>query len=77
MKTEEKIIENLKNNYNDSLIILVSHRLSIFSKIDKILLLKNDKTVEYGTHEELMKRSEVYETIFNLQYAEGGTNDEE
>lgn len=77
MKTEEKIIENLKKNYNDSLIILVSHRLSIFSKIDKILLLKNDKTVEYGTHEELMKRSEVYETIFNLQYAEGGTNDEE
>lgn len=77
MKTEEKIIENLKNNYNDSLIILVSHRLSIFSKIDKILLLKNDKTVEYGTHEELMKRSEVYETIFNLQYAEGGTKDEE
>jgi ATP-binding cassette, subfamily B, multidrug efflux pump len=77
MKTEEKIIENLRNNYKDSLIILVSHRLAIFSRINKIILLKCDKTAEYGTHEELMKKSEVYETIFNLQYTEGENNDGE
>lgn len=76
MKTEEKIIENIKNNYGDSLIILVSHRLSIFNKIDKILLLKSDKTVDYGTHSELMKKSEVYEAIFNLQFTEGGSSDD-
>lgn len=76
MKTEEKIIENLKNNYKDSLIILISHRLSIFSKINKIILLNNDKTADYGTHEELIKKSELYATIFNLQCTEGGGNDE-
>jgi ABC-type multidrug transport system fused ATPase/permease subunit len=72
MKTEEKIIENLRCNYRDSLIILVSHRLAIFDKIDKIILLKNDKTADYGTHKELMKKSELYATIYNLQCAEGG-----
>lgn len=77
MKTEEKIIENLKNNYKDSLIILVSHRLAIFSRIDRIILLKNDKAADYGTHNELMKNSEVYAAIFNLQCTEGGDNDAE
>jgi ATP-binding cassette, subfamily B, multidrug efflux pump len=71
MKTEEMIIENLKNNYKKSLIILVSHRLSIFNKISQIILLHNDKTIEYGTHNELMKSSDLYATIFNLQCTEG------
>lgn len=77
MKTEEKIIKNIKNNYKDSLIILVSHRLSIFSRINRIVLLNNHKTVEYGTHNELMKKSQVYSKIFNLQYTEVRNNDGE
>jgi ATP-binding cassette, subfamily B, multidrug efflux pump len=76
MKTEEQIIENLKNNYKGSLIILISHRLTIFSRIDQIMLLNNDKTADYGTHEELMKNSEVYRTIFNLQCNEGDNYEE-
>lgn len=75
MKTEEKIIENMKINYKDSLIILVSHRLAIFNRINKIILLKSDKTVDYGTHNELMNKSELYATIFNLQCTEVGDND--
>jgi len=75
MKTEEKIIENMKSNYKDSLIILVSHRLAIFNRINKIILLKSDKTADYGTHNELMNKSELYATIFNLQCTEGGDND--
>ncbi len=72
MKTEEKIIENLKNNYKNSLIILISHRLTIFTRINRIMLIRNDKTVDYGTHDELMKNSELYAEIFNLQCKVGG-----
>ena len=75
MKTEEEIIKNLKINYNDSLIILISHRLTIFNKVDRILFLRNDKTADYGTHTELMKSSDVYKTIYNLQVT-GGDNHE-
>ncbi|GFP75906.1 ABC transporter ATP-binding protein [Clostridium fungisolvens] len=71
MKTEEKIIENLKTNYRNSLIILISHRLAIFSRINNIILLKSDKTADYGTHDELMKKSEYYSTIYNFQCLEG------
>ena len=76
MKTEEKIIENLKNNYTQSLIILISHRLTIFSKTNHIIFLNNDKSVDYGTHNELMKTSNLYATIFNLQCTESGDDNE-
>jgi ABC-type bacteriocin/lantibiotic exporter with double-glycine peptidase domain len=72
MKTEEIIIENLKNNYQNCLILLISHRLMIFNQVDRILLLHNDKTMEYGTHDELMKCSELYATIYSLQCTESG-----
>lgn len=75
MKTEEKIIENLKNNYKDSLIILISNRLAIFNRINQIILLKSDKTADCGTHDELIKKSELYATIYNLQCTEGEDND--
>lgn len=74
MKTEEKIIENLITHYQESLIILISHRLAIFNKINQIVLLHEDKTAEYGTHQELMHCSSLYATIFNLQCTEGGEN---
>lgn len=66
MKTEEIIIQNLKNSYKDSLIILISHRLSIFKKINNIVFLSKNETTDYGTHNELMKSSEIYRAIVNL-----------
>jgi ABC-type bacteriocin/lantibiotic exporter with double-glycine peptidase domain len=77
MKTEEKIIENLRNHYQNSIIILISHRLAIFNRINHILLLHNDMSIEYGTHQELMQSSEYYATIFRLQCSEGGDSDAE
>ncbi|HZK72321.1 MAG TPA: ABC transporter ATP-binding protein [Clostridia bacterium] len=76
MKTEEEIIENLKNNYKDSLIILISHRLTIFKAVNHIVFLNNDKTADYGTHDELLKSSEVYRSIFNLQSTGGDSYEE-
>jgi ABC-type multidrug transport system fused ATPase/permease subunit len=75
MKTEERIIENLRTHYSDSIIIIISHRLSVFSKINRIILL-HSAGAEYGTHEQLMKNSELYSTIYNLQCSEGGDSDE-
>lgn len=76
MKTEEKIIENLRSRYHRSIIIIISHRLAIFDKIDHILLLNDDGTSEHGTHEELMRSSGLYSTIYGLQRAEGGDGNE-
>ncbi|MEG0857545.1 MAG: ABC transporter ATP-binding protein [Terrisporobacter sp.] len=67
MNTEEKIISNLRNNYKDCLIILISHRLSIFKHLNQIILMKEDKTCDYGNHEELLINSKLYQQLYGLQ----------
>lgn len=73
--TENKIIENLRKNYNHSLIIIVSHRLAIFDKIDKVLLLNKDRSYQIGTHNDLIRECEVYKYIYNLQYGKGKSHE--
>lgn len=72
------------NHFNeiirDSSAIYISHRLSSTHFCDKIILLKNGRIVEMGTHEELMKNKKDYYELFNLQakyYKEGGDFSEE
>ena len=76
MQTEEAIIKNLKARYTDRCILLISHRLAIFNRIDRILLLHGDQTYEYDTHENLMRDSKLYERIYTLQHTESGEPDE-
>jgi ATP-binding cassette subfamily B multidrug efflux pump len=71
MQTEENIIANLRKNYQDCLILLISHRLAIFSNIDRIVLLQNDHKVRYGTHQEQMESSDFYASIYSLQQLAG------
>lgn len=67
MQTEKAIIENIRNHYKKSIIILISHRLAIFPEIDKVIMMNADKTAEYGTHSELMNKSSIYAQIYELQ----------
>lgn len=66
MKTEEKIIENLRQKYKDSIIIIVSHRLSIFDKIDKVIFF-DENNVTVSTHDKLLESSEFYKNMYSLQ----------
>lgn len=74
MKTELAIIRNMKEHYRNSIFIIMSHRLAIFSRVDRVILMKDDKTTEYGTHEELMSTSSFYSTIYQLQSVEESDN---
>lgn len=67
VKTEGQIIQTLKRNYRDSLIILVSHRLTAFPRVDRVLFIGGDGKPELGTHRELLARSEAYREIYSLQ----------
>ena len=47
--------------------ILISHRFSTVRMADRILVLKNGKLSEIGTHEELLLNNGLYAELFNLQ----------
>ena len=67
MNTEKIIINNLRENYKDCLILLISHRLAIFKYLNKIILINEDKTLEYGSHYELLSKSTEYNKLYSLQ----------
>ena len=47
--------------------IIISHRLSCISLVDKIILLKNGTAVEIGTHNELMCLNGEYANYYQMQ----------
>ncbi|WP_352419176.1 ABC transporter ATP-binding protein [Proteiniborus sp.] len=75
MKTEEAIIENLRRHYSDCIILLISHRLSVFPRTDSAIVIHSDRKAEYGTHKTLLSSSELYASIYRLQM-EGGNDHE-
>ncbi len=69
------ITENEVNNAFEELqkgktTIVVTHKLSSVLDADKIYVLESGKLVEEGTHDEFMKSSILYKTMFNSQINE-------
>ena len=67
--TEKEIYENIRKEYKDSIIFLISHRLSLFDQMDQILFIDN-QSVEAGTHLELLKNNDKYKHLYFLQTKE-------
>lgn len=47
--------------------IIISHRFSTVRMADRILVLKNGKVLEVGTHEKLIENDSLYAELFTLQ----------
>lgn len=64
--TEKQIIENLRNRYADCAIILISHRLTSFNQLTKVLFVSEGATT-FDTHENLLHTVQKYREIFIAQ----------
>lgn len=68
LETEKHIQENLANLDFNCTKIIIAQRISSAKDADKIIILKDGKISEMGTHEELLKNKNGYYTeIYNLQ----------
>ena len=66
-ESEEQIFADVLRVAKKKMVILVSHRFSTVRKADKILVLEKGQAVEYGSHEELMKKAGRYKELFSIQ----------
>jgi len=69
--TEEAILANLERVRKGKTTILIAHRISTVRKLDKIILLDQGQLKAVGTHDELMKSSELYQDMVRRQTLEG------
>ena len=65
--TEQKISENVKENYPDLTLVSVTQKISGVKDYDQIILLMEGELVAKGRHEYLMKNCAEYVQIFNSQ----------
>lgn len=65
--TESEIIDRLKRDYSDRIILLFTHRLTAFLNADNILVLEKGSIIQSGTHAALMQEKGLYQEIYNAQ----------
>jgi ATP-binding cassette subfamily B protein len=69
-QTEQLIQQAIDHLLRDRTSFLIAHRLSTIRKADMILVVRDGKIVEQGTHESLLKARGYYHDLYSKQFAE-------
>ncbi|MFY0546015.1 ABC transporter ATP-binding protein [Brevibacillus sp. H7] len=67
LESEHMIQESLARLTRGRTTIVVAHRLSTITHADKIVVMKEGRIVELGTHEQLLEQKGVYYALWNVQ----------
>lgn len=68
LNAELTIINTLKSLRKDKIIIIITHRLSSITWVDKIVVMNNGIIVEQGKHEELINNKSEYYKLYNREF---------
>ena len=69
-QTEQLIQNAIDHLLQDRTSFLIAHRLSTIRKADLILVVRDGKIVEQGTHQELLRQHGYYHDLYSKQFAE-------
>src|SRR3569623_378514 len=69
-KSEQAILAELRNVATDHTTLVIAHRLSTIIDAEQILVMDHGRTVERGTHAELLVRGGAYAHMWALQQEE-------
>ena len=68
--TEREVFAHLREQTREDIVLLISHRLYLFPKMDRIIWMEDGKVVT-GTHEELLVKVPAYRELFVSQTKDG------
>lgn len=68
--TEREVFAHLREQTREDIVLLISHRLYLFPKMDRIIWMEDGKAV-IGTHEELLVKAPAYRELFVSQTKDG------
>ena len=68
--TEAGIFEALLEKLPNTTLLLISHRISTVKNCDRIIVLKDGRIVETGSHEELLAKDSIYMELYTQQLLE-------
>ena len=71
LTTDAKLQRALRENLDDTTIIMIAQRVASVMGADKIAVIENGRLAAFDNHENLMKSCDVYRDIYNSQVREG------
>jgi ATP-binding cassette, subfamily B, multidrug efflux pump len=69
-QTEERILTRLRGMMQGRTTILISHRISTVQNADQIIVLRDGRIIERGSHDELLTREGYYADLHRKQLLE-------
>ncbi len=66
-KTEEKVLENVKELTKDKTCIIVSNRISDIKGADEIIVLEEGEIIQRGIHKDLITEQGLYRKFYEKQ----------
>ncbi len=75
-KTDALIREGFKSYIPDTTKIIIAQRITSVQDADIIVVMDNGEIADIGTHEELIKSSEIYREVYEQQVSGGEENAE-
>lgn len=74
--SEKFIFETLEKFARDRTLILITHRFSMISLVDRIVVVQEGSIVENGTFEELREKKGVFSQMYDILYGKSGYGSE-
>jgi subfamily B ATP-binding cassette protein MsbA len=66
VETEEYVMEEIKKEFNDKTVVMITHRLKVLDIAEKIVVMENGQIVEQGTKEQLLLKKGVFYKFSSL-----------
>ena len=67
-ESEKKVHAAIDNLILDKTVIIIAHRLSTIINADNIIVMDDKKIIENGTHKDLLDKSKIYKSLYELQF---------
>ena len=67
IETEKKVIKEIEKQIGENILIVISNKISMMEKMDKVYLLVDGKIIANGTHEQLLQESELYKELSDYE----------
>lgn len=65
--TESLILDSVKSIPRSKIVLFITHKLNRMEMFDKILVIRNGRLIETGTHKELLEQNTFYKRLFEKQ----------